>query len=375
MAGVIGAGQLGAATTGELMTAPEALQEVYSALTAMNGKDVYATVRGAQFLEPFTRQLFQGNGYTEKHKELIVNGRKGGDGDYRNTIKRKEKVNTRTYTTEATTLGDVDFTMNMLEEAMENQLDLTSLIRPQMESIAKWYTQRYLVYSPYIALLHVPADAHGFWADFGMVRNTVVPESYLKPGKSTTRQHWMAIEKATGVEATDISAGIERLTEYVDTLDDDVVIYGAGTTLSKMYTLYDSPVNVDTFWRTGEPINEVEGVKFIKNDMLPTDFLLFVNGGADHLLTRNQSKNPAFRGLGAFKEETAIKFEDEMDLVGTKFKVFPENWFLDGKTDCLIMDINKTRFNSDRIMQAGGFTAIETYVESLEARIDDTYRR
>jgi len=39
------------------------------------------------------------------------------------------------------------------------------------------------------------------------------------------------------------------------------------------------------------------------------------------------------------------------------------------------MDINKARYNADRIMQTAGFTAIETYVESLEARIDDTYRR
>jgi len=48
---------------------------------------------------------------------------------------------------------------------------------------------------------------------------------------------------------------------------------------------------------------------------------------------------------------------------------------MEGTTDALIMDINKTRFNSNRIMQPGGFAEIETYINSLEARIDDTYRR
>ena len=372
---IIGVGGLGATTAGELMYAPEAIQEVYTALTVLNGKDIYAAVRGSQFLDPFTRQLFGGNGFVEEHKELVVNGRKGGDVDYRNTIKRKEKSNTRTFNTEATTLGDVDFTMKMLDTATEKGIPVADLIRPQMESIAKWYTQRYLAYSPYIALLTEPTNAFSFWSEFGMVRNTVVPEYYLKPGKSTTRQHWMAVEKDTGVAAEDISAGIQRLAEYVDTMEDDVFIYASGTTLAKVFTVYNDPISADTFWRTGEPYQEVAGAKFIKNDMIPTDFLLFVNGGSDFLLTRNQSQNPSYRGMGTYKENAVIKFDDEIDLVGTKFKVHAENWYMEGSTDALIMDINKARYNASRIMQADGFTAIETYVTSLEARIDDTYRR
>jgi len=372
---IIGVGGLGATTAGELMYAPEAIQEVYTALTVLNGKDIYASVRGSQFLDPFTRQIFGGNGYVEEHKSLVVNGRKGGDGDYRNTIKRKEKSNTRTFGAESTTLGDVDFTMKMLETAVKKGIPVADLIRPQMESIAKWYTQRYLAFSPYIALLDVPTDGYSFWNEFGMVRNTVVPESYVKPGKSTTRQHWMAIEANTGVSAPDIMAGIQRLAEYVDTMEDDVFIYASGTTLAKVFTVYNDPISKDIFWRTGEPYQEVGGAKFIKNDMIPTDFLLFVNGGADFLLTRNQSQNPDFRGLKTYKETGVIKFEDEYDLVGTKFKVEEESWVMEGTTDALIMDINKTRFNSDRIMQPGGFAEIETYINSLEARIDDTYRR
>lgn len=374
---IIGTGGLGTTTVGELVYAPEAIQEVYSALTVLNGKDIYASVRGAQFLDPFTREIFGGNGFTESHKELIVNGRKGGDGDYRNTVKRKEKVNTRTYLTEATTLGDVDFTNKMIDEAREKNLSLTDLIRPQMESIAKWYTQRYLAYSPYIALLALPTDGGNFWTEFGMCRNTVVPSYYMKPGKSTTRQHWMTIEKTTGVEATDIMAGIQTLAEYVDTMEDDVVIYGSGTTLSKVYTIYNDPINKDIFWRTGEPVAEVGGAKFIKNDMLPTDFLLFVNGGSDFLLTKNQSANPDFRGLGTYREEGVIKFEDEADLVGTKFKVHAESYNMDGRTDALIMDIKggTGRFHATRVMQSAGITAVSDYVTALEARIDDTYRR
>ena len=372
---IIGAGSVGATVAGELINAPDAIQEVYSALEVLNGKDVYASVRGADFLNPFTRQIFGGNGYSEAHKELMVNGRKGGDGDFRNTIKRKAIVNTRTFNTEATTLGDVDFTNKLIDDAEERNVSLSDLIKPQMESIAKWYTQRYLVYSPYIALLTVPADAHTFWGANGMVRNTVVPEYYLEAGVSTTRQHWMTIAANTGVAATDISAGIERLAEYVDVLDDDIVIYGSGTTLSQVYTVYNDTINKDIFWRTGEPIAEIQGAKFIKNDMLPKDFLLFVNGGAEFLLTKNQSANENFRGLGTYKEEGIMKFEDERDLVGTKFKVHAESYNMDGKTDALIMDIKKTRFHATQVMQTAGFNAVASYVASLENRIDDTYRR
>jgi len=224
--------------------------------------------------------------------------------------------------------------------------------------------------------LNVPTNAFTFWGtEYGMLRNTVVPEYYLKPGKSTTRQHWMAIEKSTGIEATDIMAGIQRLAEYVDTMEGDVIVYGSGTTLAQVYTVYNDAMKQDEFWRTGEPMDIIGGVNFIKNDMLPTDFLLFVNGGADFLLTKNQSSNPDFRGVGTYKENGVIKFEDEMDLVGTKFKVHAEKWYMDGMTDALIMDINPARNNASNIMQTAGFTAIDTYVASLEARIDDTLRR
>lgn len=371
----IGTGLVGSYSKGELMAAPEAMQEVYTALTVLNGKDIYAEVKGAQFLTPFTREVFGGNGYVETHKELIVNGRKGGDGDYRNTVKRKEKAYKRTYFTEATTIGDVDFSMRMIEDAKKKGLNLSDLVAPKMESIARWYTRRYLAYSPYISLFEVPTDGGDFWSENGMVLNTVVPEYYVEPGKSTTRNHWMAIKESVGVSGDDILEGRNKLSEYVDVYPSDVVIYASNTTLGKVFSIYNEPANKDEFFRTGEPMWSVGGCRFIENDMIPEDFLLFVNANAEWLLTKNMEENAAFRGMDAYKENAAIKIDDEEDLVGMKFKIHPESWSMDGRTDALIMDINAERYNVNREMQADGFTAILNYVASLEARIDYTLRR
>lgn len=371
----IGAGTIGSGVAGELMTAPEAIQEVYGALTVLNGKDVFSRIRGSEFLEPFTRNVFGGNGYTEKKREMMVYGRKGGDGDYRNTIKRKPKAYTKQYNIEDTTVGDVDFTNNMIEEAMKNNQPLSNLVQPIMEGIAQWYLTRYLPYSPYISLLEIPESGGNFHAQNGMLLDVEVPDYYLKPGQSTTRNHWMTIANSSGVEAEDINAGIERLAGYIDTMESDVVIYGSSTTLAQLYTIYNEPANQDIFWRTGEPMTTIGAAQFIKNDMLPKDFLLFVNGGTDHLLTRNQESDPNFRGLRRYMEQGVVKFEDEMDLIGNKFKVGAEGWFMDGRSDALLMDINKNRSNSDRIMQEAGFTAVQSFADSLETRIDDTLRR
>lgn len=373
---IVGAGLGGSTVNGELMTAPDAIQEVYSALEAMNGKEIFEMVRGSQFLEPFTREVYGGNGYTEKHKEIEVYGRKGGDKDYRNTINKKEVVKTKTYNTDATTVGDVDFTQAMVERAQRTPgVALSDLVEPKMMAIARWYVTRYLPYSPYISLLDKPTDGGDFWNENGMLLNTVVPERYLKPGRDTTRNHWMSVAQSTGVEAEDISAAIERLTDYVDTFEGDVVIYGSTNTLAKMQSIYNEPANKDTFWRTGEPMTVIREAKFIANDLLPKDFLLFVNGGADFLLTKNMEPLPEFRGMATFREDGRKLYEDEADLIGSKFKVYPEAWYMDGRTDAVIMDINESRWNADREMQAGGFTAIDTYRDSLLARIDDTYRR
>ena len=76
----------------------------------------------------------------------------------------------------------------------------------------------------------------------------------------------------------DLNQIIEEFTEFYDINDGNLVAYGTRGTLSTLVSTIAADVNVDTFNRTGKPSQNVLGVQFIQNDMVPAGKLLLLDG-------------------------------------------------------------------------------------------------
>lgn len=64
---------------------------------------------------------------------------------------------------------------------------------------------------------------------------------------------------------------------------------------------------------------------------MPKDWLLFVAGDADHLITKLVSPKPYLRGMAIYKEQGFQKLENIYDLAGSVFKIMPEGYHLTGR--------------------------------------------
>lgn len=88
---------------------------------------------------------------------------------------------------------DFDFSLALIEDAYEKGTELSKIVDNRVRAVSATYLNNYLPNIVYESLVALPVDGATYYsAPKGFLRNTVVDNSILKLGASTTRQHYMA---------------------------------------------------------------------------------------------------------------------------------------------------------------------------------------
>jgi len=214
----------------------------------------------------------------------------------------------------------------------------------------------------------VPADGTGqdYEYQFGALRGETVNnlKAWINGGVGA-RNHWRAIELNTGVTADDIEFSKSYLQDYQDYSGRGIRCVGNGRTLWKMKAVYSNSLNSDKYMVDGLPAERIAGTEFVEFEWFPDDIVMFHDIDATGTIVRLVSPEPALRGLYLVSERGFEAMDKPEQLSGSLLKIGKEGMHSVLRHKYLFLDINKTRYNADREMQAGGFTAINNFVTGL----------
>lgn len=338
---ITGSNSLG--TFFDLGKAETSLIKVVGAIETLNDPALMSKLAGMDFLNTFIRNIQGYQGHTEgfeEHKVYVTD-----DGSYQDALNYDSKYRTWTFYRKGYVVKDIDFSMGVINDAAEKGIELSSIITKRMSDIAKLYTQQYLPKVAYETLFYEPKHKHGSYTDdFGFLDGTLVDASMMKPfgqhAENLRRYHWRGLVGDT-VSHVDFEKVVDYMSEYMDVSDSSIVALGTRATLAKLRSVLNADVNLDIWDRTGQPAQEINGVRFVKNDFMPKDVLLFVSGDAPELITRLISPNPAFRGVALARVDAFTNFEKLQNLAGSFFKIMPEGYHLTGRHFGLYLHLKK----------------------------------
>lgn len=323
--------------------AETALIKVVAAIETLNDPALINKIAGMDFLNTFMRNVEGYQGHTEgfeEHKVYVTD-----DGSYQDALNYEPTYRTWSFYRKGYIVKDIDFSMGVINDAAEKGIELSSIITKRLSDIAKLYTQQYLPKVAYETLFYEPKHKHGSYTDdFGFLDGTLVDASMMKPygqePSNLRRYHWRGLLGDT-ISHLDFEKIVDYMSEYMDVTDSSIVALGTRATLAKLRGVLNADVNLDIWDRTGQPAQEINGVRFVKNDFMPKDILFFVSGDAPELITRLISPNPSFRGIALAKVDAFTNFEKLQNLAGSFFKIMPEGYHLTGRHYGLYLHLQK----------------------------------
>lgn len=338
---ITGSNSLG--TYFDLGKADKELIKVVKSIETLNTPELVNRLAGMDFLSSFIRNVEGLQGHTEgfeEHKVLVTD-----DGSYQDGLNYDETYRTWTFYRKGYTVKDMDFSMGIINHAAETGQSLSSIVAKRMKAIGELYTLHYLPKVAYETLFTEPRNKYGSYTDdFGFLDGTLVDAGMMKPygqaAENLRRYHWKG-QMEDVLTVGDFEKVVDYMSEYMDVSDSSIVALGTRATLSKLRNVINADVNLDIWDRTGQPAEEINGVRFIKNDFMPKNILLFVSGDASELITKLVSPNPAFRGIALTKVEAFTNFEELENLAGTFFKIMPEGYHLTGRHFGLFFHMEK----------------------------------
>lgn len=304
---------------------PEVIKIVTS-LESMNNPNIIGKLKGMDFLSKFTRTIEGVQGHSEAFKanEAYVSD----DGSFQDGLAYQESYGHWTFTRRGYTVKDKDFTHKMLVDADERGISVESLVNDRVKTIMDLYMNKYLPNVSYETLFTLPTLSGGdyYSEPKGFLKGQTVPDFMLKPGVDATvaRNHYRCIASNSGITMDDIEFAVEYMTEYMDIADSNIIALGTRGALFQLRNALAWEGNKDIFDRTGQPATDFAGVRFIINDYVPRNMLLFVDGSAPELITRLISPKPEYRGMAIVNEKGFAKLENVNDMVGSMFKIQPE---------------------------------------------------
>jgi hypothetical protein len=304
---------------------------IISTLETLNSPEVFNKIQGSGFLDSFIKEVPGLQGHTEGYKEYEVYA--SDDGLFQDADNYQERYITWSFYRKGYSVKGADFSQALIEDAYESGKDLTVLVNEKIEIIRRMYTQEYLPNVAYETLFTVPVSGGKYSDNFGFLRDVEVADSMLKPfAENNVRNHFMVSAAPGAPTVDDINKVVEYLGEYKDITESEIIALGTRSTLATLKNTLEFEGNRDTFARTMQPTEEIAGVQFIKNDYMPKNVLLFVAGGASHLISKLVSPKPEMRGLALRKEQgTFQKLETVSDITNTIFKIMPEGYHLTGR--------------------------------------------
>lgn len=352
------------------MNMSQDLIKIVGSLEAVNDPSVIGRLAGMDFLSPFIRTIEGYQGHTEGFEEHKVHF--SDEGSYQDATNYDKTYRTWSFFRKGWQVKDVDFSMGLMNEVKEKNGSFAEVINKQMDRIGAKYTLEYLPKIAYETLFYIPREATkngDYTADFGFLNGTLVDSEMLKPWAqdpdNLRRYHWRGLLGDT-VTSADFEKAVDYMSEYMDVSDSNIVALGTRSTLSKMVETLQADVNIDIFERTGQPAQEIHGIRFIKNDYLPKNLLFLVAGEAQELITKLVSPNADFRGLALTKAEAFTNFEKIEDLAGTFFKIQPEGYHLTGRHYGMFLHLAKGKTMAEgapceRYMSDAGFKLIKDH--------------
>ncbi|MGL5576781.1 MAG: hypothetical protein ACRDD8_05310 [Bacteroidales bacterium] len=317
----------------DLGKAETSLIKVVGAIESLNEPALINRLAGMDFLSTFIRNVEGLQGHTEgfeEHKVYVTD-----DGSYQDALNYEPKYRTWTFYRKGYIVKDIDFSMGVINHAAETKQPLSAIVAKRMDAIGKLYTLQYLPKVAYETLFFEPRNKYGSYTDdFGFLDGTLVDAQMMKPygqeASNLRRYHWRGqLEDLLTVH--DFEKIVDYMSEYLDVSDSSIVALGTRATLSKLRSVINADVNLDIWDRTGQPAEEINGVRFVKNDFMPKNILFFVSGDAPELITKLISPNPDFRGVALTKVEAFTNFERLENLAGSFFKIMPEGYHLTGR--------------------------------------------
>lgn len=318
-----------------LNNADENVTSIVAVLDAINSEEALPQLKGMDFLKPFITQIEGVEGHTEGERDYQVFA--SDDGSYSDANTYKESYTKWRFTRRGYVVKDKDFTKEMVREADELNKDLSVIVNTRMKAISDMYLNRFIPNISYEPLFIVPEEGGEYTSKpEGFLRNVKVNPMKLKLGSQQeeylVRNHYRAIKNpTTGVEADDIEDILEFLSEYRDITDTNIIGIGSRRSLYKLRSCLKWEGNMDVFNRTGLPAYPICGVLFIVNDFMPKDWLLFLDGQADKLITQLVSPKVKYRGIAIEKEKGFEKVETIQDMMGSFFRIQPTGYHLTGR--------------------------------------------
>ncbi len=347
---------------------PEVLT-ILGALDGMNDPQRQAKIAGVDDLAPFIGVVEGLNGQVQAFKNTTIKGVK--DTEYGDAPIYNETFDQWYFTREGIRVRDSEFSLSAIMDADERSTPIGDVVKERIKAVSEWYMNQYLRNVWYATLLTLPTvqQASSFRAaPVGLLKNTPVDRTFLKPGTTkTTRNNYKAVADATtGITIDDLEKFVTEFTEFSNITDGNIVIYATRGTLSKLRATIAADVNKDLFNRTGKPTEVILGIQFIQNDMIPAGKMLMLDGNMRNGLTHFVSPKPYMRGIQVIKDvgNGFDKIESVKDFIGSHFKVMPEGHFITSREKFMWIDTLNDAADDDLNMSDTGLGQL-TYYKNL----------
>ncbi len=325
-----------------IQKADENVMTILTGLEAVNNTDFTKKIEGMDAIKPFIRTINGLNGHTELFSNYRVWAVE--DGDYSDAPTTEENYESWMYTRKGYKIKDKDFSLKLIEDAYEKNLPLSELVAQRVKGVTQWYAQEYtpnVLFEPLMTIPNATQSASYRAAPVGFLNNTPVDQFILKPGVTDlVRNHYLGIEDtATGVTFYDIENVVEKMSEYIDVSDSNIIAFATRATLAKLKSTLAYEGNQDIFARSGVPTENIAGVQFIVNSYMPKNKILFINGDSKSLITKIISPKADRVGLAIVKDSGWTSMESIKDFIGAYYKVMPEGYFVTERHNGLWLDI------------------------------------
>lgn len=309
-----------------IRTADKDSMTIVGALEKMNDPKTQAKIKGMNDLAPFIGIEEGLNGEQKGFESNKIYGVE--DGQYGDAPAFKPTYESWHYTRKGVRLKDYEFTLGTINEAYERNIPIGDIVKKRVRAAADWYLNSYIPSTWYQVLFKVPTAQQASSlraAPIGFLKNTPVDRDFLKPqAKSNIRNNYKAVSDVTdGLTIDDLEQIILEFTEFKGMSDGNLAIYGSRGSIAKARGTIAADVNKDKFNRTGKPSDEILGVQFVQNDMIPSGKLLLLDGNMRKGLTHFVSPKADLRGMAIVKDigNGFDKIDTITDYIGSYWKV------------------------------------------------------
>lgn len=312
------------------------VDKVLSKISELNSKEAYKESTEMEFLEPFMRTIQSIIGHDRGRKEYTLYYKESNE-----IRKNKERWE---FGKNSHVFKDLEISKRIVEGRWCDSM---------LETISDLYLRKYLPHVSYKELFTVSdysnKRAYNHTSN-GFLRGENIERSALKYNTAKSeRNHYRTIEDPEcGLQFSDLSDIVEYLSEYNEVSDAMIVAVVNKISMFKISSVLSAPKQTEMFYRTGQEAIVIGGVYFILNELIPDNWALFLDGAADHIITKLESPQERRKGLSWRSDNLFSEVKDFKDLDGSKLVSDGVGYHLTGRhSGCFLYMGSKKVSTSD----------------------------